>query len=121
LGWTAWIFKKDGQERETRMDATKFDLVRIPENVSFDDLHLDADPVSDTMEFDWAPLHAILEANADLMLSCDAEVSELIVAWYSYLRLNGYRHEIAEQFFGHFEAAREFGIDRISAGPDTAH
>jgi len=112
-----------GNERigETCMSSGKFALVRIPVDLSFDDLHLEVDPINDMMEFDWAPLREILKANADLTLSCGAEIAELIFAWYGYLRLGGYRHEVAERYRMSCEAARVFGIDRILAGPDTTH
>lgn len=103
------------------MSSGKFAMVRIPPHLSFDDLHLEVDSVNDMMEFDWAPLREILEANADLTLNCDAEISELIFAWYGYLRLGGYRHEIAERYWVSCEAARTFGMGRIMAGPDTMH
>jgi hypothetical protein len=103
------------------MPDRDFALVRIPADLSFDDLHLEMDPVGNTLEFDWAPLRSIVEANADLTLTCDAEISELIFAWYGYLRLTGYRHEVAERYQVSCEAVRAFGIGRIVAGPDTAH
>jgi hypothetical protein len=103
------------------MSSGEFALVRIPDHVRFDDLHLEVDAIGDTLEFDWAPLREILEANADLTLRCDADVSELIFAWYGYLRLGGYRHEVAERYRVSCEAVRAFGIGRIVAGPDTAH
>jgi len=103
------------------MSSTKFAMVRIPSDLSFDDLHLTVDADSGTMEFDWAPLREILEANADLTLSRDEEISELIGAWYGYLRLSGYRHDVAERCLAKCEAERALGIDRMLAGPDTIH
>ena len=103
------------------MSLGKFALVRIPTGLSFEDLHLEVDPIGDMLEFDWAPLREILAANSDLSLRCDADISELIFAWYSYLRLGGYRHEVAERYRMNCEAEREFGVGRIVAGPDTAH
>jgi hypothetical protein len=110
---------EDGGGRE--LSSEKFALVRIPADLSFDDLHLEVDAVGDMLEFDWAPLREILKANADLALRCDADISELIFAWYGYLRLGGYRHEVAERYRVNCAAARAFGIGRIVAGPDTAH
>ena len=103
------------------MSRGKFALVRIPAGLSFDELHLEVDPIKDMLEFDWAPLQEILEANIELTLIRDADISELIFAWYGYLRLDGYRHEVAERYRGSWEAARTFGIGRLVAGPDTAH
>jgi hypothetical protein len=103
------------------MGSMKFSMVRIPDDLSFDDLHLDLDPGSGTMEFDWAPLREIMKANAELSLDTEAEVTDLIGAWYQYLRLNGYRHDVAEQYLSSCEAEEQFGVDRLSSGPDTFH
>jgi len=103
------------------MRSHKFALVRIPANLSFDDLHLALNPDSGTVEFDWAPLREIMAANTELTLGSDAEVMDLIGAWYSYLRLEGYQHEVAEQCLVSCEAEKAFGIGRMAAGPDTVH
>ena len=101
--------------------STEFSVTKIPDDLSFDALNLAIDPDTGTLEFDWAPLREILALNPELSLNSDSAVIDLIGAWYSYLRLNGYRHEVAEQYLLSCEAAREFGAGHLFAGPDTVH
>ena len=110
-----------GQAGVNRMSSTKFVLVKIPNHLDFEDLNLSFDPVSRIIECDWAPLGEILDANADLALRCGEHITDLLGAWYRYLRLSGYRKDVAEECLVSFAAAQEFGMERILAGPDTAH
>ena len=99
----------------------EFSVIRIPDELRFDELNLLVDSDSGTLEFDWAPLRRIVELNAEVTLDSDAAVIDLIGAWYSYLRLTGYRHDVAERYFLRCEAVRQFGVGRLFAGPDTLH
>jgi len=101
------------------MRSIEFSLIRIPDDLSFDDLNLMIDPDTGTLEFDWGPLRTIVGLNADLSLEAEAAVIELIIAWYGFLRLQGYRHDVAEHYFRDCEAMRQFGAGRVMAGPDT--
>jgi len=103
------------------MSVSRFALVRIPDELSFDDLRLALKPDGRTFQFDWGPIREIMRVNTELSLSHDEEVIDLIGAWYSGLRLRGYRHQLAEQHLATCDALREFGVERLVAGPDTPH
>lgn len=67
--------------------------------------------------------YRIAAANVDLALKPNegAALIDLIADWYQYLRLMGYRHEVAERWFASCEAVKVFGAGHLFAGPNTHH
>src|SRR6476620_8358768 len=100
-------------------DSIEFSVVKITDEVSFDDLHLEIDPASGALQFDWKPLRQILASNPELTFTHDSQVIDLIAAWYSGLRLSGYRNDAAELFYKQCEALRTFGTSRVFPVPHT--
>ena len=61
-------------------NSIEFSVIRIPDELRFDELNLLVDSDSGTLKFDWAPLRKIVELNAEVTLDSDAAVIDLIGA-----------------------------------------
>lgn len=83
--------------------------ITIPDGVSFEQLKLSRDPVTLSVEFDWAPIEAICAASgvdpAVFKDSHEDNVSGLIHAWYmGHLANGGAPDPVQEQLHAEVEA-----------------
>lgn len=94
----------------------------VPDDFDFSTLKLSRDPVTGSIEFDWAPVEAICRASGvDPKIfreQPEDNVAGLIVAWYAQHRQNGGALDpVAEQLIAEVEAEDEFGEGRVQRGP----
>jgi hypothetical protein len=91
--------KRHGPSRRRHLTADKFPVIQVLTEAHFKALNLSVDPMTDQLEYDWAVIRLILDANKDIELGSEAAIEEFLGIWYVYLRSRGYHHPVAEQRF----------------------
>lgn len=96
--------------------------ILIPEDISFEDLHLWRDPVTGLIEFDAEPIERVCEANdidADAFLTED-NIGALLNGWYqAHLASGGAPDQVQEQVLAEVNAEGESGLINVQEGPGT--
>lgn len=96
----------------------------IPADLRFFDLHLTRDPVTAELEFDTAPLRRIVESNnIDWQaLGGEEAVPYVLTAWYdAHVKAAGATDPIMEQLRAEIEAEDAYGFAAVIEGTAGAH